>query len=108
MFLEDIAPVAERAKTFARGRGLASIAAQIRQRLFAFENRGDCLLTETRPVGGDIGSVAALRQSDFRRAGRITVRLRPKKREPFEPQMRFRLGSARGYWRVNSASSLAQ
>jgi hypothetical protein len=36
------------------------------------------------------------------------VRLRPQERKPLKPKMRFRLGPARSYWRVHSASSLAQ
>src|SRR2546423_8779222 len=47
MLLENIAAVSERPKPLAGRRGFAIIAAQIGQRLFAFENRGDGLLAQT-------------------------------------------------------------
>ena len=61
MLLENLAPAPERAKAFACRRGLAIIAAQIRQRLFAFEDRGHGLLADARSIGRHIGPIAALR-----------------------------------------------
>jgi hypothetical protein len=80
MFLQEVASSAERAKALACRRGLAVIVAQVGQRLFTFENRGNRLFAEARSIGGDISPIPALRQSDFRGARRVSVRLRPQER----------------------------
>jgi hypothetical protein len=108
MFFEDLTPSGEGAKAFPRRRGLTIIPAQIGQRLLAFEDRGDRLLAWSRSIGRDIGAITALRETHFRCAGRVTVRLGPEKRETLEPNVRFRFGPAPSYWRVHSASSFAQ
>src|SRR5256885_7624292 len=85
MFFENFTPARERAKTFARRRGFAIVPAQIGSRLFAFEDRSHGRFAEARSIGCDIGAIAALGQTDFSRAGRISIRLGPEKREPLQP-----------------------
>src|ERR1700719_1474411 len=97
MFFEKLTASREATQAFARRGSLAIIATQIWQRLFAFENRGDGLLTQTRSVGHDIGAIPALWQAHFRRTGGVKVGLGPKKRETPEPDMRFRFAPACGY-----------
>jgi hypothetical protein len=60
MLFEHLTPARERAEAFPRRQAFAVIAAQIRQRLFAFENRGYGLLTQSRAIGGDVGAITAL------------------------------------------------
>jgi hypothetical protein len=106
MSLENLAPAGQRSQAFPGRGGLASIAAQIRQSLFAFEDRGHGLLAKARSIGRHVGPISTLRETYFSGTGRISVRLRPEKREPFQPKMRVRFGPARGYCRIHSASSL--
>ena len=108
MLFEDFAPPGERAEPFARPGRFAIITAQIWQCLFSFKDGGDGLFANARAIGGDIRAIAALRQADFGGAGAVTIRLRPKQRQPFQAEMRFRFGATNGYWCVHSASSRAQ
>jgi hypothetical protein len=108
MSFENLTPARERAKPFPRRCGLTIIPAQIRPGLFAFEDSGDGLLARPGSIGRDIGAVPALRQTHFRRAGRVSIALGPKKRETLKPNMCFPFNPARGYWRVHPASSFAQ
>lgn len=108
MLLQNFAPPGQRTQTLTGPRARAIVATQIRPRLFTFKNRGDGLLAEPRAIRGDIGAITTLGKGDFSGAGRVAVRLGPKKREPFEAKMSFSFSSPLRYWRVHSASSFAQ
>src|SRR3954451_10056581 len=108
MLFENLTPPTERAKPFEGGRCRAIIAAQIRQRLFAFEDCRHGLFSISRSICGDVRAIPALRQTDFGGARLVSIRLRPKQRESLQANMRLRLGASRNYWRVHSASSRAQ
>jgi hypothetical protein len=83
VFFEDLTAVANRVEKFASTLTTAIVPSQIGKRLLAFKNRCRPRLFRQRSISGDISTKSASRQSDFHRAGRIAMRLRPEKSETF-------------------------
>jgi hypothetical protein len=66
------------------GRGSASVVAtKINQGLFAFKNRRHTRFSSIGAISGEVCSIAASRQTHLKRAGRVTILLRPNEGEPF-------------------------
>src|SRR5215475_355943 len=88
--LERFAPFVDSFQASHCGRGTAVVPAQIDQRSFAFENRvrGRGLFP-IWAISGDVGPITATWQRYFHRARGITLCLRPKSGQTFEPSVRF-------------------
>jgi hypothetical protein len=61
MFFEHLTAPADQTEPLARRFAAAVVAAQIWQRLFAFENCSQSWLFGLRPIGSHIGAISALR-----------------------------------------------
>src|SRR5438270_3249969 len=80
----------------------------IRQRLFAFEDRGQPDSARLWSISGDIGAISAMRQTHFERASGVALSLRPKQRETFQTRMDQSFRATVIQLRVHSANSRAQ
>ena len=108
MFFQDQTAKMNFFEAFARWNSGAIISAQIRQRLFAFENGTRPKPFAFRPISRHIRAIATLRQSYFHCACRIAVRLRPEQGQTFEASVCRRFAADSNYSLIHSANSRAQ
>src|ERR1700693_6107725 len=92
----------------ADGSAATIVSSQIRQRLFAFEDRGQPDSARLWSICGDIGAISAMRQTYFERASGVALSLRPKQRETLQPRMDQGFRATLIQLRVHSANSRAQ
>ncbi len=83
VFFEDLTAVTNRVEKSASTLTTAIVSSQIGKRLLAFKDRCRPKLFRQRSISCDIGPKSASRQTDFHRASRVAVRLRPEKSEAF-------------------------
>src|SRR4029078_195342 len=74
---ENLATVADRFESLARGLAATIVSPQIAKRLFVLEHRRRSNLLLKGTIAGHVGAISAPGQSYFHRAGGKPVRLRP-------------------------------
>src|SRR6266478_776877 len=108
VFFEDLTAVASRFKESASVLALAVVLSQIGKRLLAFKDRCRPKLFRQRSISCDVGTISASGQTQFHRASRVAMRLRPEESETFEPGVPRGFASGVGHSRTHFASSRAQ
>src|SRR5689334_2910311 len=106
MFFQDLASSLHAGEAPACFFRAAIVASQICARLFAFENGSGGV--RSGAIGRDIGPETTLGQAHLERARGVTLSLRPKKGEAFQPAVRGRFRPAFAYPFVHSTNSRAQ
>src|SRR5437588_11418323 len=105
---ENLAAASNSFQPCADGNAATVVSSQIRQRLFAFEDRGQPDSARLWSISGDIGAISAMRQTHFERASGVALSLRPKQSETLQTRMDQSFRATVIQLRVHSANSRAQ